>query len=119
MGNEVLAMCYLVRHHQARAGEGGSARQPPSLDRIRPRWAGAVAAALIGGLAVAAIIAPSSTSSPTLRDKESVAPAVASTAGAAVPMAAVVDMGSAPADDGVPNTSEVAKAGMGQCHHGL
>jgi hypothetical protein len=113
-------MCYLVRHHQARAGEGGSAPQPPSLDRIRPRWAGAVAAALIGGLAVAAIIAPSSTSSPTLRDRESAAPApIASSAAAAVPMAAMVETGSAPVDDGVPSTSDVAKAGMGQCHHGL
>jgi hypothetical protein len=113
-------MCYLVRHHQARATEGGSAPVPPSLDRVRSRWAGAVGAALIGGLAVAAIVAPSSTSSPTLRDMESAAPApIASSTAAAVPMAAVVETGSAPVEDGAPSTSEVAKAGMGQCHHGL
>jgi hypothetical protein len=36
-----------------------------------------------------------------------------------VPMASVVETGSPPADDGVPSSSDVAKAGMGQCHHGL
>ena len=112
-------MCYLVRQHQAGAGEGASAPQPPSVDRVRPRWAGAVAAALIGGLAVAAIIAPSTTSTPTLRDRESAAPAPIATSAAPVPMAGVVETGLAPADDGVPSTSDVAKAGIGQCHHGL
>src|SRR5688572_14669521 len=108
-------MCYLVRHHQARAAEGGSAPQPPGLDRVRQRWSGAVAAALISGLAVAAIVAPSSTPSPTLRDSESAAPApITSNAAPAVPTAGVVETGSAPTDDGVPGTSEVAKAGMGQ-----
>ena len=35
-------------------------------------------------------------------------------------MAAAVETGSASQDDGVPSTSsDVAKAGMGQCHHGL
>jgi hypothetical protein len=112
-------MCYLVRHHQAGASEGGRAPQPPSLDRVRPRWVGAVGAALIGGLAVAAIVAPSSTS-PPVRDRESAAPApITSSAAAAVPMAAVVEAGSPPADDGVPGTSDVAKAGMGHCEHGL
>lgn len=113
-------MCYLVRHHQAGAAEGGSAPVPPSLDRARSRWTGAVAAALIGGLAVAAIVAPTSTSSPTLRDRESAAPAPITTSTAtAVPMAAVVETGSTSADDGVPSTSDSAKAGMDQCHHGL
>ena len=112
-------MCYLVRHHQAGAAEGGSAPVPPSVDRVRPRWVGAVGAALIGGLAVAAIVAPSSTSTPTLRDRESAAPAPITSSAAAVPMAAVVETGSAPVDDGAPNTSDVAKAGMGQCEHGL
>jgi hypothetical protein len=113
-------MCYLVRNHQARAEEGGSAQVPPSLGRVRPRWTGAVAAALIGGFALAAIVAPSSTSSPTLRDRQASAPApIESSAAAAVPMAARVETGAPPVDDGVPNNSDVAKAGMGQCHHGL
>ena len=112
-------MCYLVRHHQAGAAEGSSAPQPPSLDRVRPRWIGAVAAALIGGLALAAIVAPSSTSAP-VRDRESAAPApITSSAAVVVPVAAVVEPGSAPVDDGVPTPSDVAKAGMGECHHGL
>ena len=116
-------MCYLVRHHQAGAAEGASAPQTPGVDRVRPRWAGAVAAALIGGLAVAAIVAPSPTSqmSAPLRDRESTAPApITSSAAASVPMAAAVETGSPSQDDGVPSTSsDVAKAGMGQCHHGL
>ena len=60
-------MCYLVRHHQAGAAEDASAPIPPSVARVRPRWAGAAVAALIGGLAVAAIVAPSSTSAPPAR----------------------------------------------------
>lgn len=113
-------MCYLVRHHQAGAAEGAGAPIPPSVARARPRWVGAAAAAaLIGGLAVAAIVAPSSTSAP-LRDRESAAPApITSSAAASVPMAAAVETGSTSQDDGVPTSSDVAKAGMGQCHHGL
>jgi hypothetical protein len=111
-------MCYLVRHHQPGAAEGRSAPVPPSLDRVRSRWAGAVGGALIGGLAVAAIVAPSLTS-PPLPDRESAAPAPITSSAAAVPMAAVIETGSTPADDGVPSTSDVAKAGMGQCEHGL
>jgi hypothetical protein len=34
-------------------------------------------------------------------------------------MAAKVETGAPQVDDGVPNTSDVAKAGLGQCHHGL
>jgi len=111
-------MCYLVRHHQAGAAEGGTAPQPPSLDRVRPRWIGAAAAALIGGLAVAAIVTPTSTSAP-VRDTQAAAP-IATSAAVAVPVAAVVEPGSSvPADDGVPTSSDVAKSGMGECHHGL
>jgi hypothetical protein len=111
-------MCYLVREKQAEAAERGGATLPPSLNRLRPRWAGAVAAALIGGLAVAALVAPPSTP-PLLNTKDS-APAPLASRAVTVPAAAVVEQGSAlPVDDGVPSTSDVVKAGMGHCDHGL
>ena len=100
-------MCYLYREQQAGAAERGGATPLPSLDRLRPRLIGAVAAVLIGGLAVAAIVTPPS-ASPFLNAKD-----------ATMPTTAVVEQGSAPVDDGVPSTSDGVKAGMGYCDHGL
>lgn len=110
-------MCYLIREQQARAAERGGSAIPPSLNGPRPRWIGAIAAALIGGLAVAALVAPPSTSPPLITQDSAPAP-IASTA-VTVPTAAVVERGSLPVDDGVPSASDVAKAGMGDCNHGL
>jgi hypothetical protein len=108
-------MCYLFHEQQAGAAERGGATLPPSLDRLRPRLIGGVAAALIGGLAVAAIVAPPS----LLNAKDSAAPAPLAARAVAVPMTAVVEQGSAPVDDGVPSASDVVKAGLGHCDHGL
>lgn len=52
-------MCYLVRDRQAAPGPEGalpSGGTPP-----KSRWAAAGAAALVGGLALAAVLAPSGT----------------------------------------------------------
>jgi hypothetical protein len=111
-------MCYLVREQQDRAAQRGGAALPPSIDRMRPRWAGAVAAALIGGVAVAALVAPSSTS-PLLSTRDSAAPAALVSSAVAVPTAAVAGQSTAPVDDGVPSASDAVKAGMGHCHEGL
>ena len=110
-------MCYLYREQQAGAAERGGATLPPSLG-LRPRLIGAVAAALIGGLAVAAIVAPRS-ASPLLEAKNSAAPAPIAARSVAVPTAAVVEQVSAPVDDGVPSAPDVVKASMGHCDHGL
>lgn len=107
-------MCYLIREQQAGAAERGGAALPPSLERLRSRWIGAVAAALMGGLAVAAIVAPPS-ASPPLEAKASAAPLAAG----AVPTPAVVELGSTPVDDGVPSAPDVVRAGLGHCDHGL
>jgi hypothetical protein len=122
-------MCYLVRQHHAGAVENGDAPLPPSLDRLRPRWIGAAAAALVAGVAVAALVAPASTS-PVLNTKDAAAPAVPLASKLeTVPTAAVsqttaktsspLDQSSTPLDDGVPSPAEMAKAGMGHCEHGL
>lgn len=111
-------MCYLVRDKQAGAAEGSGATLPPSLERLRPRLIGAVAAALIGGLAVAAMIVPS-TPSATLSVKESGAPAPISARTSAVPITPIVEQGSLPLDDGVPSASDVVKSGLGHCDHAL
>jgi hypothetical protein len=112
------AMCYLVREHQAGAAEGSGATLPTSLDRLRPRWIGAVAAALVAGVAVAALVTPPSAS--PLSSTENSAPAAPlASRSAIVPTAAVVEQSKAPLDDGVPSASDVVKAGMGHCEHGL
>lgn len=120
-------MCYLVRQSQAEAERGG-ATTPPSLHSTRPRWAAAIAAALIGGVAVAALVGSPSTP-PQMSAKE--IPGPLATQAQAVPVTAAVQQGSqqgfqqgsqqgsAPVDDGVPTASDVVKAGMGDCHHGL
>ena len=111
-------MCYLYREQQAGAAERGGATLPPSLDRLRPRLVGAVAAALLAGLAVAAIVAPPSTS-PRSNVKESGAPAPVAARTVAVPVTGGIEQTSLPMDDDVPSASDVAKAGLGHCDHGL
>jgi hypothetical protein len=111
-------MCYLIREQQAGAAERGGATLPPSFQGLRPRWIGAVAAALIGGLAVAALVLPTSTA-PLSNTKDSAAPAPLASRAVAVPTAAAVQPGAALVDDGVPTASDIVKAGMGHCENGL
>lgn len=111
-------MCYLIREQRAGAAQAGDTAVPPHLDRMRPRWAGAVAAALIGGLAVAAIVTPASVS-PLLSADES-APAAPLAAGAVTaPTQAAFRQSSMPVDDGVPEKQDTLKAGMGDCSYEL
>jgi hypothetical protein len=110
-------MCYLIREHQAGAAERDTSNPLPKHERLRPRWVGAAAAALIGGFAVAAIVVPQSTS-PLLNEKDSAAPAPLSDKSiASTP--AIVERGPALVDDGAANGPDVAKAGTGQCDYGL
>lgn len=109
-------MCYLVRQHKAEA-EHGNATQPPGFDRLRPRWAAAVAATLIGGFAVAALVVPSSAPPVSTADERSAPAPIVSLRTESVPAAAGVEQTSMPADDGVPG--DVVKAGLGHCHHSL
>ena len=107
-------MCHLVREPKAFAGEGAGDSVPPRPQGLRPRWAGALAAVFLGGVAVAALVAPPSTT-PAPDVKPTVA-AVPATSFVATPTATDVERGTLPADDGVPDTA--MKAG-GDCHHAL
>lgn len=116
-------MCYLVRHRQARAQRDAAASSPPA-GRLRPRWAGAIAATLVGGLAMAALVDPSWTPpSGTERDPTAPPPMVErslETTTTAAFGAPVVEQTAAQIDDGVPTAStDLAKASVGGCHHGL
>ena len=111
-------MCYLVREHQAGASEPGGAVLPPSRGPLRPRSIGAVVAVLMAGVAVAALVAPPATSlRADTKDAAPVIPLASKTA--ILPTATGVEKSSLPVDDGVPSPSDVAKAGAGECHHGL
>ncbi|MFC5498517.1 hypothetical protein ACFPOE_13305 [Caenimonas terrae] len=109
-------MCYLVHQHQAdmESGIAAPARNP---ERLRPRTAAALGAALIGGLALAAIsVAPATP--PGSIEKSAVTAGLTSKA-SLVPTAGVVEVGPGLADDGVPAATDVANAGAGHCHHGM
>ncbi len=105
-------MCYLVREPRAGAAGSGGASQPTGPDRLRPRWIGAIAAALMASLAVAAIVAPSPSTLSNAKQSEAPAPLAAKLT--AVP-AAGVERTAAPlaVDD------EVPRAAAGHCDHGL
>jgi hypothetical protein len=113
-------MCYLHREQQAAAAEGSSAAPAPDAQRLRSRWAGAVTAMLMAGLAVAALVAPAPTSpfSSTRPDAATV-PMAASTV--TTPLTPVAERGPAGTtmDDGVPSAADGAKARLGHCEHGL
>lgn len=111
-------MCYLLRDQQAAAAESSSATPAPGAQRPR-RWAGAVTAMLIAGLAVAALLAPAPTS-PFSSTRTDAAPAPIAARSVAMPLTPVAERGSASTpDDGVPSPSEGLKAGIGSCDHGL
>ncbi len=111
-------MCYLIREQRDGAALADDTAVPQSLDRLRPRWVGAVAAALIGGLAVAAIVAPPSVS-PLSSAKDSAAPAPLAASAVALPTEAAFRQSSTPVDDGVPTAPDTVKTGMGHCNHAL
>jgi hypothetical protein len=110
-------MCYLVREQQAQPEPRGSST-PPSLERLRPRVIGAVAAALVAGLALAALVPPSAPAG--VKATEPAAPAPLVSRASVLPAASVVELTSTTLDDGVPSSkAEMAKAGLGHCEHGL
>lgn len=111
-------MCYLIREQRVGAAAACDTAVPQGPDRMRPRWAGAVAAALIGGLAVAAIVTPASVS-PRLSAKDSAAPAPLAAAALALPTEAALRQSSTTVDDGVPTTPDTVKAGTGHCSYEL
>jgi hypothetical protein len=107
-------MCYRVHERQTDAQPSGTIA-PPLPDRVRTRWVGVAAATLVGGLAMAALVAPS----PLLKSDDAGAPARLAAKAGAVPATPVIERTSLPADDGVPTSTDVVKAGLGDCHHGL
>ena len=111
-------MCYLVHERQAEPQPGRGAL-PPLSERLRPRWAGAAALLLIGGLAVAALVTPSSQTELARATEAAFLTSVVarSTTGPGAPASPVVEQG-AGVDDGVPG-SDYRKASAGNCHHGL
>ena len=111
-------MCHLVRERQAGATQSGDVPLPPNLDRLRPRWIGVAALALVGGLAVAAMVGPpTATTRASVKDAAAPAPIAAKAVATSTP--AGVGRGSAPVDDGVPGASDTARAGIGHCDHDL
>ena len=116
-------MCYLIRHQQA-AAETSPAATPPRPGQLQPRWVGAAAFALIGGLAVAAAFV---TQPPTPQAKElaAVAPVQSnavqpsSLERASLQSSNAMPPNSLAPDDDVPAASGNAKAAFGHCEHDL
>jgi hypothetical protein len=110
-------MCYLV--HERQAGSQPDGAVPPLPERLRPRWGGAAALLLVGGVAVAALVTPDSQTELVRATEAAMTAAVAarSPTTPGVPGTPVVEQGSG-VDDGVPSTG-LSKASAGDCHHGM
>ena len=112
-------MCYLVREESSASeprGDGAPARP----ERVRPRLAGVAAALLVGGFALAALLAPARVSplSTITAQQAPVKPAVMATQ-AGVPATGGLERTALPADDGVPSAPDTVRAGMAPCNHGM
>ena len=109
-------MCYLVRQNATEA-EHGALSPPPGSERMRSRWAGAAAATLIGGLALAGLFSPAPTAPPSVPEQLAAAPVATRTG--AVSERLVIEQTALPAGDDVPTAPDATRAGIGGCHHGL
>lgn len=110
-------MCYLLRQQQAEV-QAVDPIATPGKPTVRPRWAGA-ALMLIGGLAVAAALVDSQPQPGSVAVQQVAAPVPTSTTAAAVTAGSGATQVSLPADDGVPSSTGILKAGAGSCHHGM
>jgi hypothetical protein len=113
-------MCYLVRQQQPQAEPGGAV-QPPGFPGVRPRWAGATAVAVFGGLALAGALLTTPSMAPQVRSaNDAGAPLPVAEKRTQLPVGAGVQDASLQMDDGVPtSTADVPKAGLGHCHEGM
>ncbi|WP_427913004.1 hypothetical protein ACPWT1_20660 [Ramlibacter sp. MMS24-I3-19] len=111
-------MCHLVREPKAFTGEDAGASVPPRPQGLRPRWAGAIAAVFLGGVALAAWVSPpSATSTPPSPEVKPTVAAVPAGNFVATPTAKDVEHGVLPVDDDVPTAG--VKATSGGCHHAM
>lgn len=112
-------MCYLARHQQATL-EKGTITPPKEAGQHRPRWAGAGAAALVAGLAFAAVLVPPAVPPVSADEAQAVVATVASTLTPA-PVAPVVEQVSISTtlDDVAAAPEDGAKAAGGACSHDL
>lgn len=104
-------MCYLLRQQPADASFTVAQPHPPGGTRPR-RLAGALAAVAMGGIALAALLAPAPTA-PLPESKAGIDGAMLRTSS---PAPADTTRGLAP-DDGVP--ADTQRLGAGGCSHGL
>lgn len=110
-------MCYLV-HEQQPEWEHRGTTLPDGPQRMRPRWAGALAAALVGGVAFAALLVPKSVPPEAAVVQQAAAPqATVAARGSMVPTGTVIEQTTAGIDDGVP--APAMKAAASPCQHGL
>lgn len=112
-------MCYLVRQQQPELEVGGVA-QPPGPGSMRPRWAGATAFAVFGGLALAGSLLTTPSMAPQVHSAKESAPLPVAQRSTQLPAGGGVQETALGVDDGVPtSTTDVPKATAGNCHHGL
>lgn len=115
-------MCYLVRQQQPELETGGASLPPPSSSGLRPRWAGAGAIAVFGGLALAGSLLTTPSMAPQVHAaKDGGAPLQqAAQRTTQLPAGGGVEKTALPMDDDVPiTTGDTPKAAFGNCHHGM
>ncbi|WP_145979519.1 hypothetical protein [Ramlibacter tataouinensis] len=121
-----------IRQEQTDSQASGTTLPQPGTDRLRPRLAGAVAVALVAGLAAAAFVTPppvrqapavqqsaTATGAPAAPyvEKASIAAGTQEQAAAATP--SVIEQFTLSGDDGVPTNTDLARTASGGCAHEL
>jgi hypothetical protein len=121
-------MCYRIRQENIAADVAGATppKEATGPQRLRPGWIGAGAAALVAGLAAAALVMPRSAAVEPQppQPQQAVAPAAPAAPAAVTPISftTIIDqtVSTLTLDDGVPAPSQdVARSAVSHCQDGL
>lgn len=109
-------MCIRIHQEQAEPRDAGATPPLRPLQRPRSRWAIAGAAALVAGLAAAAMVAPPPSARITQSD-----PVPVRATQASVPAGGVVEQTATTVDDDVPSApaTNSTRGALGHCDHGM
>ena len=111
-------MCYLVRQLPTEGPVPEGVGAPP-LESLRPRWAGAAAAMLVAGVALAATLVSPNAGPDRVVARDPGAAAPVAQRSADLTAGGRIEKTALRVDDDVPTAVGPNRAGLGHCHQGL